>query len=428
VIILTVLRDFSILWAMIHTLILFLFLFESRYPKKKTMAITLFTMIPLTIINLFLFVILGFEKYGTLMLVTLSLPSFIIFWFMAKNRDGRFYFTFCMVDTVILELVYITNILNHYLTPDTFFVMFFTRLIACPVLTLLVWKKLRPVYINIQRQVPKGWGIFAVIGCLFYISITLLMTHPDSIVNRPEHLPTLSILFVLMPIIYIHIITTLNNQQKYHEQAEQENIMKLQVHNIIARVEELGEANEAFRKERHDFRHKLKAIASLVETKQFDELAKIVAEYEDNIVKTQSVRYAKSAIIDAVLSVYIRKAKHAGIDLKLGFAFPDKFEASESELATALANAIENAINACEKLPEEQRSIEIKVLSKPKFMIMIRNSFNGNVEFDSDGIPINYEEGHGLGSRSIAAFCTKVGGYYEFSATDNIFTLFMHLK
>lgn len=424
----TILRDISLIWAMIHTLVVFIMLFESRYPPKKTLLITALTMIPLLIVNLGLFVAMGFENYGTKMLATLSLPSLIVFWFLAKNRDGRFLFTFCMVDTTILEIVYITNILNHYITPDTYLVMFFTRIILCSLIAFFTYKKIRSTYIDIQRQIPKGWGIFATIGFLFYIAITLLMTHPDAITNRPEHLPVLAILFVLMPVIYINIITTLNRQQTLYEKEEQEKVMSLQVQNVIARVEELGEANESFRKERHDFRHKLKAIASLVETQQYDELANIVKEYECDIVKTQSVRYAKSAIIDAVLSVYINKAKNAGIDMKLGFAFPEKFNSSESELATALANAVENAINACEKLPKEERSIEIKVLSKPQFVIMIRNTFDGNVDFDENGIPRSNEEGHGLGSRSIAAFCKKNGGFYEFNATENVFTLFMHLK
>ena len=59
------LKDISVMWSLIHTLVMFLFLFESRYPKKKTMTITLATMVPLIVINFLLFVLLGFEKYGT---------------------------------------------------------------------------------------------------------------------------------------------------------------------------------------------------------------------------------------------------------------------------------------------------------------------------------------------------------------------------
>ena len=59
---------------------------------------------------------------------------------------------------------------------------------------------------------------------------------------------------------------------------------------------------------------------------------------------------------------------------------------------------------------------------------MVRNSFDGHVEFDQDNLPKCHEEDHGIGTRSIAAFCKKAGGYYEFTADDHVFTLFMHLK
>lgn len=36
----TILRDLSVLWSLIHVLILFIFLYESRYPRKKTLVLT----------------------------------------------------------------------------------------------------------------------------------------------------------------------------------------------------------------------------------------------------------------------------------------------------------------------------------------------------------------------------------------------------
>jgi len=422
------LRDLSIAYSFAHIFVLFQFLIEPRYSKKKTRIISACFVVPLLVINWLMFLQLGYEGYGTLMLLTLSLPQGIMYYLLSRHRDGRFFFTYCMVDTIALEVFYATNIINSYTTPDTFIVMFVLRLALYPLLELFVYRSMRDVYLDVQKHTKRGWGFFAILGVLFYIAITLLMTFPDFITNRPGQIPVLILLFILMPAIYYHIISTLRYQQIYYEQKGQEKFMQLQVANITARIEELGEANESFRKERHDFRHKLKAIASLVETKQFDELAKVVKEYETNIQRTQVIRYCKSAIIDAVLSVYINKAKATGIEVDVGFAFPETFLANESELATALANAIENAINACEKLPQEERHIEIKVLSRPKFMVMVRNSFDGNIEFDENGIPINREDGHGIGSQSIATFCNKIGGYYEFRAEDNVFTLFMHLK
>lgn len=340
------------------------------------------------------------------MLLTLSPPSCIVFWLLAKYRDGRFFFTFCMVDTTVLEIVYITSILNHHLTPDSYLVMFFVRLVSYPLIELWVYRHLRPIYLDVQKTMKRGWSLFAVIVLLFYVVITLVMVYPDNIVNRPDQLPTLILLFILMPVIYIHIIRTLRRQQLTHEKARQDSVARLQVESIMERMNELNAANEAFRQQRHDFRHKLNFIADLAEKGQTDTIMDLIGEYEEALDKTQVVRYCPcSPIVDAALSVYIRKAENLGIHIRLGLHFPDSFRVNEYELATALANAIENAINAAMKLPEDQRWIEIKVLCHPQFIIMVKNSFDGNVTFDENDIPISHEEGHGYDTRTITALC-----------------------
>ena len=422
------LRAFSLLWSMVHTLVLFLMLFESRYPKKKMRAITFSTMIPLIAVNTVLTFLVDADTMGVLMLLTLSLPSLIVFWFLAKNRDGRFLFTFCLVDTVVLEIIYITSIIDFYVTPDTNILMFTVRLFIYPILDWLIYKKIRPIFLEVQDQVKRGWYVFAVIGALFYVLMTLVINRPTIITSRPEYLPAAILLFILIPVIYIHIFVTLIAQQKFHDVAEQENILKLQVHNTSSRIEELAAADEKFREERHNLRHKMKIITNLVETGQYDELRKLMVQYNDNLRETQVKRYCKNAVIDAVLSTFIKNAESKGITVNVGFAFPDPIPVNETELATVFANAIENAIHACEKLEEGQpRVIDIKVLSTPQFMVQISNSFNGAVEFDENGIPVNRENDHGFGTRSIAAFCNKYGAYYQFQATADKFTLYLNL-
>ena len=422
------LRAFSLLWSMVHTLVLFLMLFESRYPKKKMRAITFSTMIPLIAVNTVLTFLVDADTMGVLMLLTLSLPSLIVFWFLAKNRDGRFFFTFCLVDTVVLEIIYITAIIDFYVTPDTNILMFATRLVIYPILEWLIYKKIRPIFLEVQNQVKRGWYVFAVIGALFYVLMTLVINRPTIITSRPEYLPAAILLFILIPVIYIHIFVTLIAQQKFHDVAEQENILKLQVHNTSARIEELAAADEKFREERHNLRHKMKIITNLVETGQYDELRKLMVQYNDNLRETQVKRYCKNAVIDAVLSTFIKSAESKGITVNVGVAFPEPIPINETELATVFANAIENAIHACEKLENGQpRVIDIKVLSTPQFMVQISNTYNGQVEFDDNGIPVNREHDHGFGTRSIAAFCNKYGAYYQFQATADKFTLYLNL-
>ncbi len=420
------LRELSLFWSMFHALVLFFLLYESRYAQKKTRVISIATMTPLTILNLFLAFFLDADQMGLILLFTLSLPSLLIFWFLAKNRDGRFFFTFCLVDTVVLEVIYITQILDHYITPKSNLFMFLTRLVIFPLIVWFVIKKVRSYYLEVQKFTKEGWSVFALIGALFYILISLAVNHPNSVITRPEYLPSVFLIFVLIPIIYVHIISNLHRQQKIHNMKEQENMLNLQVSNLTSRMNELTEADGKFRVERHNFRHKLKTLASLIKTEQYNECLSLLIDYEEALDKTRIERYCQHTVLDAVLSTYIQRARDRNIKLDLGFAFPDKLQMKEAELATAIANAFENAINACEKVEPEHRFINIKVLNHPRFVIQIANSYVGEIEFDQDEIPINRENDHGFGTRFIAAFCEKNGGFYQFHADGKIFTLYLN--
>jgi len=180
--------------------------------------------------------------------------------------------------------------------------------------------------------------------------------------------------------------------------------------------------------ERHDFRHKMQTIAGMVEKGEFAKLRALALEYSENIKETQVRQYSTYPVIDAVLSSYLQKAKGEKISVSAALAFPDPLPVNETELATVFANAIENAIHACEKLPEEKREISVKAIISPHFMVQIANSFDGTAEFDKNGFPVSHEEGHGFGTRSIAAFCEKYGAFYEFKAAGGTFYLRITFK
>ncbi len=419
----TILRDFSIIFSLIIKTIILFALFESRFPKKKSIIIFTLFFTPLTIINIALFVILTPQVYITLIMFFLTLPSSLILWLMSKYRDGRALFTLCMVDTIAIEFGHTTNIIDFYIPGETYIFMFVSRLIIFPLLLLWTCKKFRPVYLEIQKYTNKGWFTFAIIGVLFYVIISLFISYPTMIFERPQQQPILILIFILMPIVYFHIINTLKRQKEFHEMSEQESILKIQANNMKNRIEEIYKADEKFKIEKHNFRHKMQTIASLVDNQKYDELSSLVREYNKDITKTEVKHYCSNVIIDAVLSSYISTAENKGIEVVTSIVFPDEIPFDEAELAVVFANAIENAINACEKLPQEKQKIKIQVISSPSLMIQIVNSFDGKIEFNDNGIPTNFEAGHGFGAKYIVAFCEKHKVFYNFKVTDNTFVL-----
>ena len=280
-------------------------------------------MLPLIAVNMVLTFQLDADTMGLAMLLTLSCPSLIVFWFLAKNRDGRFFFTFCLVDTVVLEIIFLTKILDHYVSPDSNIFMFVSRLIIFPLLAWIVQKKFRKTYITVQKHTKKGWGLFAIISALFYILLSLVVNYPCAVTERPEYLPATLLIFLLIPIIYLHIISTLQRLLKMHEMSLKEDVLNMQVSNLTSRMEVFAAADDRFRVERHNFRHKLKTIASLIKTEQYDECQTLLSEYEEDLDKTKIKRYCQHTILDAVLSTYIQKAqsKNIRIDTCIGSCY-----------------------------------------------------------------------------------------------------------
>ena len=418
----TIIREASTMYASFFSLILFMILFESRYPKKKTLMLTIGLMGPLMIANFVMLAILGPVVMSTLLLLTCSLPSLIFFWFLAKYRDGRFLFTFCFADTIMLEIIDITSILDFF-WGNTYIFMAVARLILCPLVAFAFFKWIRPTYLDLQKKVTKGWYTFAAIALIYYVLMSIASTVPTHITQRLEQMPAFILLLILLPFLYLHIFTTLNHQQKAHEIAQQESILSVQVSSLLSRVEEFGAANYQLREERHDFRHKMRTIATLASNKEYEKLNATLAEYTSAEDEKILENYCKFTLLDAVLSSYLQEAKRKNIRVSVKIALPEALPVNESELATMLANAIENAINACEKIEPDQRYIEIKTITVPCLMLMVRNSFDGVIAFDENGIPISPKKGHGFGTRSIVTFCEKNRAFYEFKTEEQDFIL-----
>ena len=133
-----ILRDLSIIWALLHVLVLFVSLYDSRYSTKKTIILTAVFMLPLGAINVAAYLFFGPVKYANLLLLLCTLPSLIFFYILAKNRDGRFFFTFCLADTISYEIIAITALLEYYICGNQFVLMFVLRLIAFPLLEVFM--------------------------------------------------------------------------------------------------------------------------------------------------------------------------------------------------------------------------------------------------------------------------------------------------
>ena len=418
-----ILRLTSAAWSLFHILILFMFFYSPRYSKKKTAIITCATMVPLVLVNALLLALLEQAVYGQLVLFLLVIPSFAFFFFLAKHRDFRFVFTFCLVDTISAELIIISMLLNQYITPESNIVMFAIRILGFPLVEFFVVKKLRKPYFEIQNSVRKGWGTFSLVSVIFYVLILVMTAFPTVITERPNDMPIMLIFMLLMPLMYLNIFQILHHQNRLNTVEREQELWQIQSSHMQKQIASMAEADKRVSCERHDIRHRLQIIDVMLQKGEIKEAREFISSTHETLQAPTGLVYCKNAVLDAVFSFYFKQAQDKDIRIESTLSISEELPADPSELSIVIANALENAIHACERLPQEKRVISCRCIEKPQFMLQIRNPFDGEVRLDAEGFPVTDAKGHGIGIRSIRSFCERNHAQAEFKIEDNLFAL-----
>ncbi len=419
----TVLRDLSAFFSLFFAAVIFALLFRSKYPPRRTYFIIFAIAAVLLPIGLTLFSLLGQEYATAVTLLTCTLPSLILFYLLSEYRDGRFFFTFCLGDTTCLWLLQVTNLLDR-LCGGTYLVLFVSRLVLLPLFGVLLWKKLRRPYLELQEGLSDGWWITTAISAVFYLLLLNVGVPVDAPFENRQELVRLLLVLTLMPITYLTILGSLHRQMLYYEARNRQDLLAAQVSGLEGRMTAARAAEEAVRIERHDLRHKLLTVEDMIERGEKENALSYIHTLQGEVEYVKPEKWCADPLLDAVFSSYFAQARQQGIRVRARLALPEKLPVDPAELSTVFANALENAIRACAALPEDRRELVCTCISHPSLMFEIANPYRGTLRFNEAGQPIAQAPGHGIGVRSISAFCEKHGACCAYETRDGWF----HLK
>ncbi len=395
----TILRDISYLWSIMHVIAMSLLLFEPRYSWRTTLWTTFAGAGSLLIINVMAMFWLGHGIIMGISFFTCSIPTLILFFLLSKYRDGRCLFLFCLSDTSCFWLLQITNFMDR-LTGDTYIVLLIGRLIVFPLAEFLLWRYIRRPYLEIQNQLTKGWWWFAAIGSVYYILFMFTSVPVDTPMPDWVGLTRIVLVMLLMPLTYITIFNTLWKQMQIYNNKRQLELQQLDYNSICQKME-IG------RLYRHDMRHHLLVLNGILQQGDITQARLYVNKLDDQLASLNQKVWCANAAINAVLTAYTQMAADSHCQLQTEVSIPERPPYSDISICVIIGNALENAIKACQDIPLPQRwiNLQIKLTENQRLLIVIENSCPQPVEFAADGLPRNShtssESEHGLGLRSI---------------------------
>lgn len=408
--------------SMFAVIIVFLILFEPRWPPKVYAC----SLVPFLVLwlggNLYILTAYGIEVQGNYTLLTATLSSLLYFWIAAKHRGGRFFFTFCMVDTAVIWMMMVTNLIDYAVGGEGL-VIFVLRVAALPVMIYVGWRFVRRPYLLLLRTVSRGWWLFAAMTGLFYVTLSIMAAIPTNLRQRPEDMPAAVMMLILLPLTYATIFIVLRQQDELFHAQERQHTFEIQSAMMEQRVGELRDAEDRYRCERHDMRHRLLAIAAMLRQEDTEAALDYIGVSEQALAATAVERYCANPALDAVLSSYIRQAEEMGIQVETQVDLPAELPVPAVEVSTVFANALENMIHAVRELPAEKRRMACKCMGSPCLMLEFSNPCGEDVRFGQDGLPVPRSAGHGIGTRSIAAFAEKYHAVCSFRVENGWFKL-----
>ena len=192
----------------------------------------------------------------------------------------------------------------------------------------------------------------------------------------------------------------------------------------------LSEKNEDIKRFRHDINNHFICLSAIAKEGRYDQMI----EYLDTIIQdSKEITYRISTgnyVADAIINDTLQK--HTDIEITVTGSLPTPLHINAPDLCTIISNALNNAVEAVERLGDGVRKtirIEIRNLEN-NIYIKIINPVKDKVTIRNNTIDtIKNERGlHGFGLGNMQNSIIKYHGSMEMSCTDYEFTLEIILK
>ena len=233
-------------------------------------------------------IMLRYGDYSRIFFVMLSLaimvPGVILSYLLGRATVPQAVFNYVtQIDlSILLSLPFglLRDDIGEYWGIDIFY-----RALLYLIVIYLEREHLQPVFRNLTHAVKSGWWSLALIPVTFLILIAMLGYYPRYYVDYPTMTYYLLAAEATMIMVYVVIVRSLLRQYQMEGVSRDMDLLRLQNSGLTARAEASRIAEEQIRIARHDLRHKLLAVAALLEKDDKEAALRYIGASVENLEK-----------------------------------------------------------------------------------------------------------------------------------------------
>lgn len=200
-------------------------------------------------------------------------------------------------------------------------------------------------------------------------------------------------------------------------------IERFQSELIEKQVHEIQNMYKLVRGWRHDYRNHIQNMKIQLAQGNYAELDSYLDSLADDLTTVDTVIKTGNVMADAILNSKLSVAEKLNIRINVKANIPNNIPLSDVELCAVLGNLLDNAAEACAKLPESDRFMRIYIgCLKNQLYMSVQNSAGDVKKIAGHYLSTKQSDGeHGYGIFRIDRVAKKYGGYVNRQNEEGVF-------
>ncbi|WP_133967666.1 sensor histidine kinase [Eubacterium limosum] len=227
----------------------------------------------------------------------------------------------------------------------------------------------------------------------------------------------------------IYSFTFFEKEENLQKQQLRGLYLEQQIENQRLYYRNLEASNEEIRKIRHDLKNAFAALSGYLNAENIEDAKKYVDKQVENL--GELTYNTGHPAVDAVINNKKSRANELQIQFDVNIWLPEDLHIDEMDLCIILGNALDNALEACEKMPCGQGEIILSLRKTGEMLLIdIKNTFDEKPVKDSDGLVTTKKDqiNHGFGLKTIHQLTKQYDGTMDYEVKNGWFYLVINLN
>ena len=173
---------------------------------------------------------------------------------------------------------------------------------------------------------------------------------------------------------------------------------------------------------RHDYHNHMQTIKAYLSMGQVEETLTYLDHLEEDLDAIDIAIRTGNVSVDAIVSSKLSVAAKKQIAVDCTAKMPEQVQVTDVDLCTVLGNLLDNAIESCEKVPEEKRFIRLYIgVFKKQLYLSVTNATAESRRKKLSELVSEKKGSHGFGLRRIDLVAEKYHGFVNRKNEPGVF-------